>query len=1465
MDSPVAQPDPNDDRKDDAAARHEAAVALMAERRRRRWRRSLIGTGVLALVFAILGGVVAALFWAAGTVGGTAWILARLSAAGVGVQVVEPVGILIGDLKARQVIVTAGHTRIVIDKPVWMGATVNYTPVPDTWARISLKSLYAERVTITNDSSQPSDGKPITLPRRMRLPIELAIDEVRVSETTVPGLPSERPLRDLKTRLHLGADNGRQHRLDDLSLTLEPLRISGHLRIGADAPLPLDVDLLAVQASAAAGNDAAAGLPNWAKALRADWQAQLKASGPLARFDAQAQLRAQNQSLDATALVAPADAWPLPRLQATTQGLDLSALLAHAPLTSLSGTVRISPAEGQPAGHLVLDADLKNAKPGRWDAKQLPARQFTFAARWQPGQAQTLDLDRLDLQLADERREAGNLKGTARWNAGEFALDAQLDRLLPASLDARLAAMSLSGPVKLSGKVPPAAAAASQALPDFTALADLKGQLVSPAQPVQLKLDASGADQRIELRELRASAGEARAVLSGTAERVAQSWDLKLKSSLVNFDPRPWYPAGPGGGWQNGDHRFNLDGHAALNLSDSLRATGPDDRRLAVERLTGLRGEAQVKITDSQIGGVSLAGDASWTHARGPDPMQARVSLDLGGNQLQLDGQLMPDAVGASDRWSAQARAPSLARLTPLLQLLVPAGQTAMVSNLGGALTAEAQLHGRWPAITTQGQARLEGVRSGAWSVGQGETTWQAGTAADAPLDVQINIGQAAWAERQLASTLLQLKGTPAQHDFSLRTELRAAPPVWMESLQGGARPASIATSASAPSPAASAAAPTQGATPAAPVRTQIQASARGSLSGGFLGTQPSRIPQATPPWAWKGVVQRLEASTTQAGAAPLLVTRDIGLEITGGEAMRANITEGRADILDAGLRWNRIDWVSGQGVQTQQLDMQADLEPLAVAPLLRRVQPNFGWGGDLQIAGKVVIRQTDAFRADIVLERTRGDLTVTDEAGTQPLGLSDLRVGLNAEDGVWSFTAGLAGQQLGVLGGALVVRTSPQLAWPAADAPVQGVVEAQVANLGTWGAWVPAGWRLDGKLNVSASFGGRFSAPEYTGQVIGAGIGVRNVLEGVNITDGEVDIALRGDTARINKFTARGGSGSVKIEGDAKLDENWRSRLTITADKFQALGRVDLRVVTSGQAQVDISGENVKTEGRFVVDEALIDFTRLSSPSLGDDVIVTGRANENGDTPPASTPTAPANNNRVTLNLVVNLGDNTRMRGLGIDTRLRGELRVARPGGKWGLAGTVNAVDGTFANYGQKLVIDRGVITFNGAPSDMRLDIEATRPNLDLDVRVGVQVIGPLQNLRVRLFSEPDMSNNEKLSWLLLGRASEGLGKADNALVQRAAFALLAGDGDGGPGAITKAFGIDDVGLSQKESGDSRETVVSVGKQLSKRVYVAYEQNLATSSGSVQVTYRIAQRFVMRLQSGLDRSIDLIGTWRWE
>jgi translocation and assembly module TamB len=153
-------------------------------------------------------------------------------------------------------------------------------------------------------------------------------------------------------------------------------------------------------------------------------------------------------------------------------------------------------------------------------------------------------------------------------------------------------------------------------------------------------------------------------------------------------------------------------------------------------------------------------------------------------------------------------------------------------------------------------------------------------------------------------------------------------------------------------------------------------------------------------------------------------------------------------------------------------------------------------------------------------------------------------------------------------------------------------------------------------------------------------------------------------------------------------------------------------------------------------------------------------------------------------------------------------------------------------------------------------------RPNLD--VKVGVQIGGTVQVPRVRLVSEPEMSDYDKLSWLVLGRASDGLARADTALLQRAAVALLAGENESPDAKLLANLGLDELSVRQNENGEVRETVVTLGKQLSRRWYVGYERGVNSTTGTWQLIYRAAQRFTLRAQSGADNSLDAIWTWRW-
>jgi translocation and assembly module TamB len=67
-----------------------------------------------------------------------------------------------------------------------------------------------------------------------------------------------------------------------------------------------------------------------------------------------------------------------------------------------------------------------------------------------------------------------------------------------------------------------------------------------------------------------------------------------------------------------------------------------------------------------------------------------------------------------------------------------------------------------------------------------------------------------------------------------------------------------------------------------------------------------------------------------------------------------------------------------------------------------------------------------------------------------------------------------------------------------------------------------------------------------------------------------------------------------------------------------------------------------------------------------------------------------------------------------------------------------------------------------------------------------------------------------------------------------------------------------------RQSDGETRETIVSLGRQLSQRWYIGYERSVNSTTGNWQLIYRLAQRFTVRAQSGVDNSVDFIWQWRW-
>ncbi len=1402
--------------------------------------------GVALLLLVLLGALAGGVRWVLATEPGTAWLLQQL---GGSVQAQGWRGALLGSAwQADRLRVQwdGGRQSVLIEDLKAEGLQWQWRPNPHAWVGLQVGSLAARSVTL-DTGPKKVDSPPLTLPAALQQPLQLQVNRLALQRFVLgPTLAAAATakaelaplLQDLQaTGLHFRPEPGAQHAIDSLQVLSQGVALQASASLANAQPY-------ALQARATArpvfGEDSPA------------WAAVAQAEGPLEKLAVRATLRGrapprgEAPALDLQAQVQPLKAWPLAGLDLRTQALDLAAITPKAPATRLSGSATLQGgAAGQP---MQARVNLDNGLPGRWNEGRLPLRQLQLEAAGSLQQPERVALPRFELLLADATGNAGRYSGSAVWQGHTLTLESQLHNLAPQRLDGRAAAMTLTGPLALTlrGLPSPDPRAAAPAAGDKTAgpgidwKLDLQGRLEASPLPVQLQLEGSADDQRLVLRRATAQAGRAEASLTATLQRLpAGDWQLATSGSVTDFDPVPWWPGEAGGAWRQGPHRLSGGWQFDVRLPRKAETLKP---LVLAQRLAG---NGALRLRESMLAGVALSAELSlgYTQAAAHTPAVLRADVLLGGNALRLEARGDPLGEGASDRWSAEIDAASLGTLGPLARL-VPA--LAAWAPSSGSLAAKASAEGRWPSMRTEGNASLQQLELGSLSVARGAASWQLASEGSQALSLQAELADIRQGTRRADVVRAQLSGTLADHRLQLSGAVPLMPPRWAEQML--ALPQRQGTQAQL-----------QGSGQWAPA-AEGGGTWRGRLDKLMLGAWDPKAADAAPPAAATAAT----AASAAQPPAPWLDFSNLRAELgfaPGGNLVNLTLSPGRVRLGDSvALRWDEVR-ADLRGDQPQ-VQLRANIEPFTLAPLLARLQPTMGWQGDLKLGARVNIRAAEKMDADLVFERSEGDLHLAGSEGTQLLGLTDFRVSLTAHDGQWQLVPVFKGRSLGELSGRVSAQTTPQARWPGPEAVLGGELRARVADVGIWGAWVPPGWRLAGQIESTAKLGGTVGQPTYDGELTGQGLAVRNLLGGVNVSDGQVRVKLAGDAATIERFTLKAGDGTATITGGATLGSSFkvlRAGLKLKAERLRVLGRVDRQLIASGEAAATMEGERIQLDGKFRIDEGLFDLSRSDAPSLDDDVTI-----RRADAPEETRTTAedPPVRRNFALGIDLDLGDKLRVRGRGLDTGLRGQLRLSTPGGRLAVNGTINTEGGTYAAYGQKLDIERGILAFSGGYNNPRLDVLALRPNIDQ--RVGVAITGNVLTPRVRLYAEPELSDSEKLSWLVLGRASDGLGRNDTALLQRAAVALLSGEGEAPTDALMRNLGIDEVSLRQSD-GEVRETVITVGKQLSRRWYLGYERGVNATTGTWQLIYRVAQRFTLRAQSGEDSALDIIWTWRMQ
>jgi autotransporter translocation and assembly factor TamB len=231
-------------------------------------------------------------------------------------------------------------------------------------------------------------------------------------------------------------------------------------------------------------------------------------------------------------------------------------------------------------------------------------------------------------------------------------------------------------------------------------------------------------------------------------------------------------------------------------------------------------------------------------------------------------------------------------------------------------------------------------------------------------------------------------------------------------------------------------------------------------------------------------------------------------------------------------------------------------------------------------------------------------------------------------------------------------------------------------------------------------------------------------------------------------------------------------------------------------------------------------------------------------------------------IDVRIHLADPARVDGQGLALLLDGELRYrAEPGRLPAWFGTGRVVRGSASALGKTFVVERGEAVLAGeAEPDPLLDVRARYPVADV-VLIG-RIEGRSSSPTIRLESEPPLSEDDRLSYLLFGRPADAFDGSGDASLSAVAAQLAGGVA---LGELNQRFG-GRVAIDQFSVGTSDEgrTEVGLGATFGERTSVRGVTELEDEAERrIEVEYRFAPGWSVQGTTSNDghAGIDLIWT----
>jgi translocation and assembly module TamB len=409
---------------------------------------------------------------------------------------------------------------------------------------------------------------------------------------------------------------------------------------------------------------------------------------------------------------------------------------------------------------------------------------------------------------------------------------------------------------------------------------------------------------------------------------------------------------------------------------------------------------------------------------------------------------------------------------------------------------------------------------------------------------------------------------------------------------------------------------------------------------------------------------------------------------------------------------------------------------------------------------------------------------------------------------------------------------------------PLEGEFRLRGLDLAVARPFAPMIERLQGELNGSGRLAGSLQEPELRGELR---------LSGGEVAGSELPVTLEQLQVRLLIDGQR-----LRVDGDWRSGEQGHGALSGTLD-WHAAPDLDLRlsgerlpVVVEPYADLEVdpalrislAGDQLAIAGTLRVPRGAITVRALppATVKVSEDARIVGT-----EQAPAQTPLA------VKMDIDVEVGqERLRFSGFGLTADLAGRLHI---GDNLDARGELNLNNGRYRAYGQRLTIRRAQLLFTGVLTQPYLYIEAIRTVQAHDVVAGLRITGSAEQPRVDVFSEPAMSQEQALSYLVLGRPL-GADSGDSNLLAQAALGLGLAGSASITGGLAQRLGIEDFQLDTEGSGAATSVVAS--GRLSERLTLRYGVGVFEPSNTIALRYQLTRRLFLEAASGLASSLDL-------